>query len=119
MTVGKGLASRLREKIIIQEPNTVDNGRGGRKVPDGESAWINVGGRIAAEVIPLRGGEALSLGVQRSTQLYRVTIRKPATGITTAHRLLWGGIVLDIKTAPPSTDRVTVVMTCEGKSGAS
>lgn len=113
MTVGKGLSSRLRERVVIQEPNTVDNGRGGRKVPAGQPAWRDVSGQVAAEIVPLRGGEALNLGVQRSTQLYRVTIRKPAGGISTANRLLWGGIALDIRTAPPSTDRVTIVMTCE------
>lgn len=113
MTVGQGLSSRLRERVVIQEPNTVDNGRGGRRVPTGQPAWRDVSGLVAAEIVPLRGGEALNLGVQRSTQLYRVTIRKPAGGITTGHRLLWGDVALDIRTAPPSTDRVTIVMTCE------
>ena len=116
MAVGKGLSSRLRERVVIQEPNTVDNGRGGRKVPTGQPAWRNTSEPIGAEILPLRGGEALNLGVQRSTHLYRVTIRKPVGGITTAHRLLWGDVALDIRTAPPSTDRVTIVMTCE--SGA-
>lgn len=118
MTVGKGRSSRMRERVVIQEPNTVDNGRGGRRVPTGEPAWRDVSQAVAAEIIPLRGGEALALGVQRSTQLYRVTIRKPAGGITTEHRLMWGGIVLDIRTAPPSIDRFNIVMTCEHKSGA-
>lgn len=113
MSVGKGLGSRLRERVFIQEPNTVDNGRGGRKVPDGQPAWRDISGEVPAEIVPLRGGEALNLGVQRSTQLYRVTIRKPVGDITTAHRLLWGEVALDIRTAPPSTDRVTIVMTCE------
>jgi head-tail adaptor len=117
MSVGKGLASRLRERVIIQEPNTVDNGRGGRRVPAGEAAWRDIPGTIAAEIIPLRGGEAMNLGVQRSTQIYRVTIRKPAREVTTANRLLWGDVVLDIRTAPPSTDRATLVMTCENRSG--
>ena len=115
MAVGKGLSSRLRERVVIQEPNTVDNQRGGRRTPAGEAKWRDVATGIAAEVIPLRGGEALSLGVQRATQVYRVTIRK-RTDISTAHRLVWNGIVLNIRTAPPSVDRATLVMTYE--SGA-
>lgn len=112
MSVGSGMSSRFRERVLLQEANTVDNGRGGRKVPAGEPAWRDVGLPVAAEVIALRGDEAMSLGVQRSSQLYRVTIRN-RPGITTANRLVWNGIALDIRTAPPSTDRSTLVMTCE------
>lgn len=115
MTVGEGLSSRLRERVSIQESNVVDNGRGGRRTPTGQDPWRDVATDVAAEIIPLRGGEALSIGVERSTQLYRVTIRKRA-GVTTAHRLVWLGIPLNIRTAPPSVDRATIVMTCE--SGA-
>ncbi|WP_242149604.1 phage head closure protein [Sphingomonas sp. BAUL-RG-20F-R05-02] len=110
-------AGRLRERVTIQEPNVVDNGRGGRKTPEGESKWRDVSTNVRAEIIPLRGDEALSLGVQRATQLYRVTIRK-RRGITPANRLLWGEIALDIRAAPPSTDGISIVMTCEsGKAG--
>ena len=112
MNVGKGFASRFRERVSIQEPNFVDNGRGGRRTPDGEDTWRDIAANIAAEIIPLRGGEALSIGIQRSTQVYRVTMRK-RPGITTANRLMWNGIALDVRTAPPSIDRVTIVMTCE------
>lgn len=110
-----GLASRLKHKVTIQEPNTVDNGKGGRKTPDGEAPWRDVAANVPAEVYAMRGGEALSLGVQRATQIYRVTIRK-RQGLTPKHRLLWQGMVLDIKTAPPCTDGQSNVMTCE--SGA-
>ena len=112
MTIGKGLSSRMRERVTIQEANVVDNGRGGRRTPTGETPWRDVAAKVPAEVLPLRGGEALNLGVQRSTQLYRVTMRN-RTDVTTAHRLLWNGVALDIRTAPPSTDRTTLVMTCE------
>ena len=113
MTVGVGLSSRLREPVTIQEKNLVDNGRGGRKRPDGGPEWIDVTATpIRAEIIALRGGEALTQSVQRSSQLYRVTIRN-RPGVTTAHRLLWKGVSLNIRTAPPSTDRATLVMTCE------
>ena len=112
MRTGAGLSSRLRERVILMVKNEVDNGRGGRKTPPGQAAWVPSSGKIAAEVIALRGGEALRQGVERSSQLYRVTIRRRA-GVTTAMRLLWGDLLLDIKTAPSSTDRETIVMTCE------
>lgn len=115
MTVGDGLSSRLRERVTIQQSNAIDNGRGGRKVPEGQPAWRDVATKVPAEIVALRGGEALSIAVQRATQFYRVTIRK-RPGVTTAHRLVWNGIALDIRTAPPSTDRTTLVLTCE--SGA-
>lgn len=108
----KLVTSRLRHRVRIEEPNLVDNGRGGRRPPQGESAFITVADRVPAEVVALRGGEALSQSVQRSTQLYRVTMRK-RSALTTAHRLVWGGIVLDIRSAPPSTDGVSLVLTCE------
>jgi head-tail adaptor len=112
MAASKGLSSRLRERVTLQEPNLIDNGRGGRRTPAGQNAWRDIAQGVAAEVVPLRGGEALSQSIQRSAQFYRVTIRK-RPGITTGHRLLWNGIPLDIRTAPPSTDRATLVMTCE------
>lgn len=115
MTVGKGLSSRLRERIDIEEKNLVPNGAGGRKPPPGEDRWKVVATGVAAEIVSLRGGEALSEGILRSNEIYRVTIRK-RPGINTKQRIVWGGVVMDIKTAPPSTDRATIVMTCE--SGA-
>ena len=109
-------AGRLRERVVLMEENKVDNGRGGRKVPDGQAAWVPASGNIAAEVIALRGGEALIRGVETSQQMYRVAIRNRA-GISTGKRLLWRGLLLDIKTAPPCTDGATIVMTCESGKG--
>lgn len=126
MSVGKGLSSRLRQRVVVQERNVIDNGRGGRKQKPGQDAWRQLTNQIPAEVLPLRGGEALNLGVQRSTQIYRVTMRISADGLfpwplTTAHRLVWitntfggfGEVPLDIRTCPPPTDGRTLVMTCE------
>lgn len=112
MTAGKGLSSRLRERIDIEEKNLVSNDKGGRRPPAGEDRWRNFATGVPAEIVPLRGGEALSASIQRSTQLYRVTIRK-RPGVNTGQRLVWNGITMDIRTAPPSTDRATIVMTCE------
>lgn len=112
MTIGKGLSSRLRERIDIEEKNLVPNGAGGRRPPAGEDRWKTVANGVAAEIVPLRGGEALNASIERSTQFYRVTIRK-RPGVNTGQRLVWNGITMDIRTAPPSTDRSTIVMTCE------
>lgn len=112
----KSLASRLNHQLALQEQNLVDNGIGGRRAPAGEQKWRDVDPKLWAEVIPLRGDEALKLGVQRSTQLYRVTVRARSAPIVTSQRLLWRGIALNIRSAPPSTDGQSQVLTCE--SGA-
>jgi SPP1 family predicted phage head-tail adaptor len=105
-------AGRLRERVAIQSKNLVDNGRGGRARPAGGPEWIDDATSVAAEVIPLRGDEALQHAVLRSVQLYRVTIRARA-GVSAAQRLLWRGTPLNIKALAHSTDRRDIVMTCE------
>lgn len=106
-------ARRLKERITIEVKNVVDNGRGGRKRPDGGPEWLPVTlAPIAAEIIPLRGDEALSNAVLRSVQLYRVTIRR-RDGVSPANRIRWGSIVMNVKSAARSVDRRSIVMTCE------
>lgn len=107
-------AGRLRERVALQQKNLVDNGRGGRARPSGGPEWIAVPGMpvLKAEIIPLRGDEALQNVVLRSMQTYRVTIRA-RDGVTTALRFLWGATPLDIKSATLSPDRRDLVMTCE------
>lgn len=106
-------AGKLRERVRLQRKNLVDNGRGGRSRPTGQPEWIDADrSDLRAEIIPLRGDEALQNVVLRSVQTYRVTVRWRAD-ITTAHRLLWGATALDIKSAARSPDRRDLVMTCE------
>ena len=107
-------AGRLRDEVTIQEPNLVDNKRGGRKPAPGEDAWKDVD-TVHAEIIALRGGEALQNGIQRGTQLWRVTIRI-RDDVTPRHRLVWNGTPLNIRTAAPNEERDGLVMTAE--SGA-
>jgi head-tail adaptor len=102
--------SRFRERVTIQEKNLVDNGRGGRKRPDGGLEWIDVA-TVFAEVIPLRGDEALEHQVLRSVQLYKVTVRA-RDDVTAATQLLWGSTKLDIHSVAFSIDRRDLVMTC-------
>lgn len=105
-------AGKLREQVDIEAKNLVDNGRGGRKRPDGGPEWIALAEGVRAEIIPLRGDEALTQSVLRSTQIYRVTMRNRA-GITLANRLVWNGTAMNIKTCAPSVDRADLIMTCE------
>lgn len=101
----------LREQVTIQAKNLVDNGKGGRTRPEGGPEWLDVV-TVFAEVIPLRGDEALQHAVLRSVQLFRVTIRL-RSGVTAAHRLVWRGAPMNIKALQASTDRRELVMTCE------
>lgn len=106
-------ARRLRERITIEAKNLVDNGKGGRRTPDGEPEWKPaLPHPVAAEIIPLRGDEALSRAILKTVQLYRVTVRH-RDGITTANRVRWGSVVMNIKSAARSVDRRSIVMTCE------
>jgi len=105
-------AARRRERVSVQQKNLVDNGRGGRARPVGGPEWIDWATGIAAEVMPLRGDEAVENAVLRSTQLYRVTMPARA-GVTAAMRILWGEVAMDIKAATLSTDRRDLVLMCE------
>jgi len=105
-------AAKRREIIVIQRKNLVDNGVGGRRRPDSGPEWINVASDVFAEIIPLRGQEALHNLVLRAVQLYRVTINARA-GITTDYRLMWGSTPMAITSAALSPDRRDLVMTCE------
>lgn len=109
-------SGKLRSRVTVQAENLVDNGKGGRKRPDGEEAWLPVV-TVSAECLALRGGEALQSLVQRATQLWRVTIRA-RPGITTSHRLTWydpliGDVVGNIRSIAPNEDRDGLVMTVE------
>lgn len=106
-------AGKLREVVTLQQRNLIDNGRGGRAKPAGGPEWIDADRpSMRAEIIPLRGDEALQNVVLRSLQTYRVTVRWRGD-VTTAQRLLWGSTPLDIKSATRSPDRRDLVMTCE------
>lgn len=105
-------AAARREVVAIQRRNLVDNGKGGRKVPDGGPEWLDVATQVRAEIIPLRGNEAMQNLIQRGTELYRVTIcARP--GVVTAMRLMWATTPLNIKSAAFSPDRRDLVMTAE------
>jgi SPP1 family predicted phage head-tail adaptor len=88
-------AGRLRDRVTIEAKTSVPNGQGGR-VTD----WAPVFKKVPAEVVAMTGDEALRMGVERATSTYRVTVRK-RTGLTSAHRLSWDGLALDIRSVLP------------------
>jgi SPP1 family predicted phage head-tail adaptor len=105
-------AGRLRHKVDIQAFTGASDGAGGTV-----KTWSTVAKRVAAEVIPINGGEAFNRGIAAATQFYRVTIRYRA-GITPAHRLIWKGIALNIRTcADPDGTWEALLMTVESGAG--
>lgn len=107
MTISAG---RLRFRVQLLAPDTVDNGRGGRRPIPGSDGWKPVAS-LWADVLALRGDEAVRQNVERAVQLWRVEIRM-RHDVTPKHRLRWGAIVMDIKSAAPNDAGDGLVMTC-------
>lgn len=105
-------AGRFRHRVRIEEPNVVDNGRGGRMAVPGEDKWRTVADRVPAEVIALRGTVAIEHLVQQQKQLYRVTVRRRAP-LTIEQQLVWGVVVMSVKSCAPNDAGDALVMTCE------
>lgn len=100
-------AGRLNRRVQIEKPARVPNGAGGFV-----KGWEQIG-KAWAEMIPLRGDEALEHSVQRATQIWKVTMRWRA-GVNEQCRLLFAGKPLNITTCEdPDGKRAELVMTCE------
>lgn len=86
------LASRLKQRIIIQQPIETADGVGGTT-----RSWNDVA-TVWAELVPLRSGrgEALVNRQLEATVTHRVTIRYRAD-VTTAMRINYGGRVFNIR----------------------
>lgn len=104
-------AGALKDRVTVQARSEVDNGRGGRTY-----SWANIADTptIWARVIGLSGDESVAAAVERASMRWRVEIRR-RTDITPAHRLVWGGINMDVKAAfpDPSAPREKTVLLCE------
>jgi len=109
---GKVPTRRLRHRIRIEEPNLVDNGRGGRAAPAGGEKWRALADRVPAEVVGIRGGVALEHLVERHRTLWRVTIRM-RRDLLPSMRIVHGDVVMTIKAIVPSELRDALVLTCE------
>jgi len=100
-------AGSLNRRVTIEAEQRVANGQGG---------WITSWEPVAtvwAEMIPLRGDEALQANIVRSVQLWKVTIRHRPS-VTTAHRLRYRDLTLNIRSAAdPDGLRERTVMTAE------
>lgn len=113
----RDLASRLRDMVDIEEQNLVDNGRGGRTTPAGQSKWKPVDQSVPAEIIALRGNEATEHAVIRARQLWRITLRV-RSDVRPSMRVAWddaalGRVIGDIKAAALNDARDALVMTVE------
>ena len=97
------LATRLRERVVIQRNDRAKSGTGF------VSHWVDVA-PVFAEVLPIKGGgEAFAQGIQRQTEFFRVTLRF-RSDVTPQHRLIWkkrGGVdqALDIRTCADPDNR--------------
>jgi SPP1 family predicted phage head-tail adaptor len=100
-------AGRLNRRISIEAPVRSPNGQGG--FTKGWAPTFDVW----AEMIPLRGEEAVQHNLQTSRQLWKVTIRWRA-GINEECRAMFNGKPLNIRTCEdPNGRREQLVMTAE------
>lgn len=99
---------KMNRFVDIEAPTKTDNNRGGRT-----EAWTKIGDAFA-EMIPLRGDEALRQSIEQATQLWKVTIRH-RSDINRQSRLNWGGRILNIVAGPEDPDGKgrDLVMTCQ------
>lgn len=100
----------LNCRIHIEQPVRVPDGRGGQ-VKSWEPAASDP--NPWAQMIPLRGDEALNQALVEARQLWKVTTRW-RDDVTPDNRLVWDGRVLNIRTAEdPDRRRKWLVMTAE------
>lgn len=107
-------AGILRERVTIQSEQRTSNGRGGFT-----TGWSNVTApTVAAEIVGLSGDEAIEANIQRASTTWRVTIRR-RSDVTPKHRLLWGAVVMAVRSVipHPKWPREATLLICE--SGAS
>jgi head-tail adaptor len=108
---------KLKHQVVLQRPDKIDNGAGGRRPNPANGGWAEVA-RPWAEIVALRGQEAVRENIARAAQLWRVTIRY-RDGVTPLNRIVWGAIVMNISSAAPNEAGDGLVMTCEsGANGA-
>jgi SPP1 family predicted phage head-tail adaptor len=103
--------SDLKDRVTIQRPIRVANGQGGYATD-----WADIEGvaSVSAKLVGLSGAETLNSTVLRSVSRWRVIIRRRAA-VTTAHRLMWDGLAMNIVSALPHPDspRRFTVLICE------
>lgn len=102
-------AADLNRRVTLQSPVRAANGQGGNT-----KSWQDVL-TVWAQMIPLRGAEAMQQNLLEGSQLWKVTIRH-RVDINTDWRLMYGTMAVNIRSCQdPDGTREWLVMT--GESG--
>lgn len=105
-----GAGSRSRDqRVTVERESFVADGGGG-----GEKTWTSQG-MLWARVEAARGQERVIADRHAGTQSYDVTVPNDGIGatLTTADRLVWGSIVLNVRQAPDAGRAVVRKLVCE------
>lgn len=86
-------AGRLKERVTIQRAVETPDAGGGAAI-----SWQDMA-KVWASVEPLSGRDQVEGGGLVGVASYRVRMRR-REGITSADRLVWRGVVLDIASPP-------------------
>lgn len=106
------MTSRLREFVQVQKATTAADGFGGQLV-----TWATETKNVPCAVRPVRGNEQELHERRVTVETFLVRLRYGVT-VTTAHRLLWGARVLDIKAVQDRDgDRRYLTLECELDTG--
>jgi SPP1 family predicted phage head-tail adaptor len=105
-------AGKLRHRIQIQAVTLTPDGMG-----SGAESWATIaGGSVWAEILPLRGVEAIQAGQLEAKLSHKVRIRYLA-GVTAKHRILFGSRVFKIHEVRNLEERgVMLELMCEDKT---
>lgn len=84
------------EQVVIKRVTLTSDGQGGYT-----EAWATLG-TIKANVEPVRATEAVVANRQQGVEAYRFTARNSGSWatVTTADRLEWRGLLLDVRSQP-------------------
>lgn len=95
----------LDQEVTFEAATRGSDGLGGQPI----TGWSAIGGAWA-KIAPLSATEEQRMAKVVTTTRYRVWIMTDAAqalALTTAHRMLWGGRVFNIREAPAVPPRVT------------
>ncbi len=90
MTCTKNPAAKMRHRVDIQSLTETTDDQGGFT-----KAWAT-DATVWAEIVPMKGYERFQAQQTQTPLTHKVTMRY-RTGVTTAHRLLYGSRVFGIK----------------------
>jgi len=97
----------VRERVAIQTISLADDGYGGK------TETLSTLATVWAKVSPVKGREVEKSGRMESVETYLVMIRYRAD-VTTAHRILWSGKLLNIRSVQNRDEkRQFLTLECE------